>query len=327
MQCHGKQPNEVSENERHHRTGKQQSDFHAEGLLEPHAGIDGRRVGAEGAFDEALSDDPEHDHRVDVLAADGLGGVGDQFLDGQSPREWNLEGLSAALRAMGLEVVSVRVSGIAPKHAPAIRTRQRILEQLDRELRWPRFPALPAHCGQRSAQRPTIPGPGANDPKSGSSFGALLAGLTADASADQVLGHPMVKERVREGLVRMKRELAQGPVPSPQIQEGTGPCTRIDVSSFGASGWPSSARVIEGAANGTTVGVTATARDPNGGTVTYTVTGTVNASNEGSVSNTAAVALPPGWTDPTPGNNTNSSTVIGISPPNFSITMLAIPIK
>ncbi|MDA8257409.1 MAG: feruloyl-CoA synthase [Betaproteobacteria bacterium] len=33
-----------------------------------------------------------------------------------------------------------------------------------------------------------------------------LAGLPADAPADQVLGHPMVKERVREGLVRMKRE-------------------------------------------------------------------------------------------------------------------------
>jgi feruloyl-CoA synthase len=33
-----------------------------------------------------------------------------------------------------------------------------------------------------------------------------LAGLPADTPADQVLGHPMVKERVREGLVRMKRE-------------------------------------------------------------------------------------------------------------------------
>ena len=33
-----------------------------------------------------------------------------------------------------------------------------------------------------------------------------LAGLGNDAPADQVLGHPAVKERVREGLVRMKRE-------------------------------------------------------------------------------------------------------------------------
>jgi feruloyl-CoA synthase len=33
-----------------------------------------------------------------------------------------------------------------------------------------------------------------------------LAGLPTDAPADQVLRHPMVKERVREGLVRMKRE-------------------------------------------------------------------------------------------------------------------------
>ena len=33
-----------------------------------------------------------------------------------------------------------------------------------------------------------------------------LAQLAADAPADQVLRHPMVKERVREGLVRMKRE-------------------------------------------------------------------------------------------------------------------------
>ena len=32
-----------------------------------------------------------------------------------------------------------------------------------------------------------------------------LAGLGDDAATDQVLGHPMVKERLREGLVRMKR--------------------------------------------------------------------------------------------------------------------------
>ncbi len=33
-----------------------------------------------------------------------------------------------------------------------------------------------------------------------------IANLPDDAPADQVLGHPVVKERVREGLVRMKRE-------------------------------------------------------------------------------------------------------------------------
>ncbi|MDP1735777.1 MAG: feruloyl-CoA synthase [Sulfuritalea sp.] len=33
-----------------------------------------------------------------------------------------------------------------------------------------------------------------------------LAGLATDAPPDQVLGHPMVKERLREGLLRMKRE-------------------------------------------------------------------------------------------------------------------------
>jgi feruloyl-CoA synthase len=33
-----------------------------------------------------------------------------------------------------------------------------------------------------------------------------LTGLANDAPGDQVLGHPMVKERIREGLLRMKRE-------------------------------------------------------------------------------------------------------------------------
>jgi feruloyl-CoA synthase len=33
-----------------------------------------------------------------------------------------------------------------------------------------------------------------------------LAGLATDAPAHQVLGHPMVKERLREGLLRMKRD-------------------------------------------------------------------------------------------------------------------------
>ncbi|MBL8490225.1 MAG: AMP-binding protein, partial [Rhodocyclaceae bacterium] len=33
-----------------------------------------------------------------------------------------------------------------------------------------------------------------------------LAGLPEDAPLDAVLGHPVIKERVREGLVRMKRE-------------------------------------------------------------------------------------------------------------------------
>lgn len=47
---------------------------------------------------------------------------------------------------------------------------------------------------------------------------------------------------------------------------------------------------------------------PVGSSITYTVTGTISASAVGSLTNTAAVALPPGWTDPTPSNNSATDT-------------------
>jgi uncharacterized repeat protein (TIGR01451 family) len=53
---------------------------------------------------------------------------------------------------------------------------------------------------------------------------------------------------------------------------------------------------------------------PAGGSVTYTVAGTVAAGTTGTVSNTATVAAPAGVTDPTPGNNsaTDTDTVVGL---------------
>jgi len=46
----------------------------------------------------------------------------------------------------------------------------------------------------------------------------------------------------------------------------------------------------------------------NGGTATFTLTGTVSAGATGNLVNTATVAVPPGTTDPTPGNNTATDT-------------------
>jgi uncharacterized repeat protein (TIGR01451 family) len=46
---------------------------------------------------------------------------------------------------------------------------------------------------------------------------------------------------------------------------------------------------------------------PSGGSVTITITGTAPATGQ-SISNTATVAVPPGTTDPTPGNNTSTTT-------------------
>ncbi len=45
-----------------------------------------------------------------------------------------------------------------------------------------------------------------------------------------------------------------------------------------------------------------------GGTATFTLTGTVSASATGNLVNTATVTVPPGTTDPTPGNNTATDT-------------------
>ena len=45
-----------------------------------------------------------------------------------------------------------------------------------------------------------------------------------------------------------------------------------------------------------------------GGTATFTLTGTVSAGATGNLVNTATIAVPPGTTDPTPGNNTATDT-------------------
>ena len=47
---------------------------------------------------------------------------------------------------------------------------------------------------------------------------------------------------------------------------------------------------------------------PVGSTVTYTLTGTVNAAATGTLANTATVAVPSGVTDPTPANNSATDT-------------------
>jgi uncharacterized repeat protein (TIGR01451 family) len=59
---------------------------------------------------------------------------------------------------------------------------------------------------------------------------------------------------------------------------------------------------------------------PAGGSVTYTVSGTVAAGTTGALSNTATVAAPAGVTDPTPGNNsaTDTDTVVGLA--YFTVT-------
>jgi uncharacterized repeat protein (TIGR01451 family) len=56
------------------------------------------------------------------------------------------------------------------------------------------------------------------------------------------------------------------------------------------------------------------------GTVTFTVTATINAAATGTLSNTATVAIPGGMVDPTPGNNsaTDSDTLIVLSPPTVT---------
>jgi uncharacterized repeat protein (TIGR01451 family) len=63
-----------------------------------------------------------------------------------------------------------------------------------------------------------------------------------------------------------------------------------------------------GAASGGGNAISTTANLPSGGSVTYTVTGTLAANATGTLANTAAVAAPSGVTDPTPGNNSATDT-------------------
>jgi uncharacterized repeat protein (TIGR01451 family) len=61
---------------------------------------------------------------------------------------------------------------------------------------------------------------------------------------------------------------------------------------------------------------------PAGGSVTYTLTGTVATGTTGSLSNTATVSAPAGVTDPTPGNNsaTDTDTVVTAGLDYFTVT-------
>src|SRR5206468_7846688 len=59
---------------------------------------------------------------------------------------------------------------------------------------------------------------------------------------------------------------------------------------------------------------------PVGGSVTYTLTGTIGASASGSLSNTATVAAPGGVTDPNPANNSATDTDTLTPQANLAIT-------
>ncbi len=59
---------------------------------------------------------------------------------------------------------------------------------------------------------------------------------------------------------------------------------------------------------------------PAGGSVTYTLTGTISAAATGSLSNTATVTAPGGVTDPTPGNNSATDTDTLTPPADLGIT-------
>ncbi|MBD2101034.1 DUF11 domain-containing protein [Leptolyngbya sp. FACHB-261] len=61
-----------------------------------------------------------------------------------------------------------------------------------------------------------------------------------------------------------------------------------------------------GAVNGTGNTINTTANLLNGGTATYTVTGSISPSATGTLSNTATVAAPAGTTDPNAGNNSST---------------------
>ncbi len=79
-----------------------------------------------------------------------------------------------------------------------------------------------------------------------------------------------------------------------------------------------------GGANGfTAVGagnISNTVNMPAGSTITYTATATISAAAAGTLSNTATVTVPPGTTDPTPGNNSATDTDTLIPTADLQIT-------
>jgi uncharacterized repeat protein (TIGR01451 family)/fimbrial isopeptide formation D2 family protein len=75
-----------------------------------------------------------------------------------------------------------------------------------------------------------------------------------------------------------------------------------------------------GAASGSGNSISTTANLPSGGSVTYTVTGTLATNATGTLSNTAQIAAPSGVTDPTAGNNsaTDSDSINLVADPSIT---------
>lgn len=64
---------------------------------------------------------------------------------------------------------------------------------------------------------------------------------------------------------------------------------------------------------------------PAGGTVTYTVTASINVAASGTLSNTATVAAPAGVTDPTPANNSATDSDTLVAQANLGVTITDAP--
>ncbi len=81
-----------------------------------------------------------------------------------------------------------------------------------------------------------------------------------------------------------------------------------------------------GAASGSGNAVATTLDLASGAVATLTVGGTLSPSAAGSLSNTAAVAVPAGWTDPTPGNNTATDTDTLAGTADLAVTNVSAPV-
>lgn len=80
-----------------------------------------------------------------------------------------------------------------------------------------------------------------------------------------------------------------------------------------------------GAANGTGNTINTTVNLLNGGTATYTVTGTISPAALGNLTNTASIAAPSGTTDPNSANNTGSDPPDTLTPQaNLSLTKTSV---